>query len=246
MRPPGLPPLYLSVSHSWAEQTRKQHTQHNPLSHLLSISYSQSSADMLAGCEEKKNRNENTSWELNGSVYILLLCCRFYFLNSLDAEEVLKELLFYSWTDMFAALLQYIFFNTSTCFCHTFSHKFDIFHLSVNISVFLNLIPGCFYRFVWPGGSFENLVSGLHRLHHLLPAQVWVSSSGGHHAAHLPRPVPLPVHLLSGMDSHARTHICTLCCWTNIYMCKHHTQIKNLQRFRKSMNPFLAFLSWLR
>lgn len=113
MRPPGLPPLYLSVSHSWAEQTRKRKkktTQHNPLSHLLSILYRQSSADMLAGCEEKKNRNENTSWELNGSEYILLLCCHFYFLNSLDAEEAIKELLFYSWTDIFATLLLYIYF----------------------------------------------------------------------------------------------------------------------------------------
>lgn len=40
--------------------------------------------------KKKKNRNENTSWELNGSVYILLLCCHFYFLNSLEAEEVIK------------------------------------------------------------------------------------------------------------------------------------------------------------
>lgn len=69
----------------------------------------------------------------------------------------------------------------------------------------LNTFPGCFYRFVWPGGSVENLVPGLHRLHQLLPAQVRVSSGGGHHFAHLPWPLPLTVHLLSGMDMHELT-----------------------------------------
>lgn len=67
-------------------------------------------------------------------------------------------------------------------------------------SLFLNTFPGCFYRFVWPGGSVENLVPGLHRLHQLLPAQVRVSFGGGHHSAHLPWPLPLTVHLLSGKD----------------------------------------------
>ena len=84
---------------------------------------------------------------------------------------------------------------------------------------FLRSNPGCLYRFVWPGGSSENLVSGLHRLHQLLPTQVWISVGGGHHATHLPWPLPLPVHLLSGMDTHI--HISTVCICINIGMYEH-------------------------
>lgn len=49
--------LCTSLCHT-AEQSRqekeKKNTQHSPLSHLLSISYSRSSADMLEGCKEKE------------------------------------------------------------------------------------------------------------------------------------------------------------------------------------------------
>lgn len=57
---------------------------------------------------------------------------------------------------------------------------------------------GCFHCVVWPGSSSEDLVSGLYWLHQLLPPQVWITAGGGHHIAHLPWPLPLPVHLLSG------------------------------------------------
>lgn len=76
---------------------------------------------------------------------------------------------------------------------------------------FLCSTPGCLYSVVWPGGSSENLVSGLHWLHQLFPAQVWISVGGGHHAAHLPWPLPLPVHLLSGMDTHIHISAVFIC-----------------------------------
>lgn len=108
---------------------------------------------------------------------------------------------------------------------------------------FLNTFPGCFYRFVWPGGSVENLVPGLHRLHQFLPAQVRVSSGGGHHSAHLPWPLPLTVHLLSGMDMHELT-VRTARMYFFFYLTWQHRA--KSAALPKPTNQFLPFLSRLR
>lgn len=68
-----------------------------------------------------------------------------------------------------------------------------VFNLSLSLC---SAWEGCFHNAVWSGGSFKNLVFGLHWLHQLFTSQVWVSVSGGHYTAHLPWPLPLPAHLL--------------------------------------------------
>ena len=129
---------------------------------------------------------------------------------------------------------QYVTFNISYFFasvsrvlltnCWRVSIKYNFFCFEVNANVdfyFLLSTPGCFHYLIRPGGSFEDLVSGLHWLHQLLSAQIWISAGGGHHAAHLPWPLPLPVYLLSGSD--ARTTFLSTCLIAWIYIRLAHT-----------------------